>query len=242
MSPRVTAKPTPTGEVAEWSKAHAWKVCRRETVSRVRIPVSPPLAPTKAFSRSGCGRIFPLFSRVMRVGLSTGPGARRPGSGLSGPIFSGPHDCADLVNSLQAAGNATFFRGRPEHFDGSGVRRDGTLVERPPAIAGQPDLDPAQLVFIDETWAKKNMMRTHGRCRRGERLRMGAPHAHWKTTTFVAGLTLSGLIAPFVIDGAINGEAFETYVVKVFVSELRPGAVVVVWTTSAATRACGCES
>jgi subfamily B ATP-binding cassette protein MsbA len=54
------------GEVAEWSKAHAWKVCRRETVSRVRIPVSPPLALAKAFSRSGCGRIFPLFSRVMR--------------------------------------------------------------------------------------------------------------------------------------------------------------------------------
>ena len=63
-------------------------------------PSPPPLALAKAFSRSGCGRIFPLFSRVMRVGLSTGPGARRPGSGLSGPIFSGPHDCADLVNSL----------------------------------------------------------------------------------------------------------------------------------------------
>ncbi len=31
------------GEVAEWSKAHAWKVCRRGTVSRVRIPVSPPV-------------------------------------------------------------------------------------------------------------------------------------------------------------------------------------------------------
>jgi len=38
-----------------------------------------------------------LFSRVMREGLSTGPGARSPGSGLSGPIFSGPHDCVDLV-------------------------------------------------------------------------------------------------------------------------------------------------
>ena len=86
------------GEVAEWSKAHAWKVCRRGTVSRVRIPFSPPLAPAKAFSRSGCGRIFPLFSRVMREGLSTGPCAGRHGSGLSGPIFSGPHDCADLVN------------------------------------------------------------------------------------------------------------------------------------------------
>jgi len=43
----------------------------------------------------------------------------------------------------------------------------------------QPDLDPARLVFIDETWAKTNMARTHGRCRRGERLRMGVPHGHW---------------------------------------------------------------
>jgi hypothetical protein len=53
----------------------------------------------------------------------------------------------------------------------------------------QPDLDPARLVFIEETWAKTNMDRSHGRCPRGERLRMSLPHGHWKTTTFVAGLT-----------------------------------------------------
>ncbi len=29
--------------MAEWLKAHAWKACKRETVSRVRIPLSPPL-------------------------------------------------------------------------------------------------------------------------------------------------------------------------------------------------------
>jgi hypothetical protein len=61
-------------------------------------PSPPPLALAKAFSRSGCGRIFSLSSRVMQEGLSTGPCANWPGSGLSGPIFSGPHDCADLVN------------------------------------------------------------------------------------------------------------------------------------------------
>ncbi len=97
--------------MAEWSKAHAWKVCRRETVSRVRIPLAPPLALAKAFSRSGCGRIFPLFSRVMREGLSTGPCARRPESVLSGPIFSGPHDCADLVNFLYGIEKGWFCRG-----------------------------------------------------------------------------------------------------------------------------------
>jgi hypothetical protein len=63
------------------------------------------------------------------VGLSTEPGAKRPGSGLSGPLFSGPHDWAGLVNSLQALGIAMFFRGRPNHFDAGGARRDGTDVE-----------------------------------------------------------------------------------------------------------------
>ena len=98
-------------------------------------PSPPPLAPAKAFSRSGCGRIFLLFSRVMRDGLSTGPCAGGHGSGLSGPILSGPHDCADLVNSFQGAGIATFFRGLPEHFDAGGVRHDGPDVE--PMIVGK---------------------------------------------------------------------------------------------------------
>jgi transposase len=71
------------------------------------------------------------------------------------------------------------------------------------------------------------MARTHGRCLRGERLRMGFPHGHWKTTTFVAGLTLRGMIAPCVLSGPINRDAFETYVERVLVPELRPGDIVV---------------
>lgn len=82
-------------------------------------------------------------------------------------------------------------------------------------------------MFVDETWAKTNMVRTHGRCPRGERLRMGFPHGHWKTTTFVAGLTTRGMIAPFVLGGPINRDAFETYVEKVLVPELRPGDLVI---------------
>lgn len=91
----------------------------------------------------------------------------------------------------------------------------------------QIDLDPERLVFIDETWAKTNMARTHGRAPRGERLRMGLPHGHWKTTTFVAGLTMRGMIAPFVLGGPINRAAFEAYVEKVLVPELHPGDIVI---------------
>jgi transposase len=82
-------------------------------------------------------------------------------------------------------------------------------------------------VFIDETWASTNMARRYGRAPRGQRLRVGIPHGHWKTTTFIAGLRASGLVAPFVIDGPINREAFETYIARVLVPELVTGDVVV---------------
>ena len=60
---------------------------------------------------------------------------------------------------------------------------------------GQLDLDPERLVFIDETWAKTNMARTHGRAPRGKRLRMSVPHGHWRTTTFVGALRIDGMTA-----------------------------------------------
>jgi len=56
---------------------------------------------------------------------------------------------------------------------------------------------------------------------------MGLPHGHWKTTTFVAGLRLTGMVAPMVLDGPINGRAFLAYVDQVLVPELQPGDIVV---------------
>lgn len=82
-------------------------------------------------------------------------------------------------------------------------------------------------MFIDETWASTAMARRYGRAPRGQRLRAGVPYGHWKTTTFVAGLRLSGMVAPFVLDGPINRNAFETYIAKVLVPELRPSDVVI---------------
>ena len=70
-------------------------------------------------------------------------------------------------------------------------------------------------MFIDETWTSTNVASTHGRCRRGERPRVGVPHGQWKTTTFVGGLMTRGMIAPLVLDGPVNRNAFETYVERV---------------------------
>jgi transposase len=82
-------------------------------------------------------------------------------------------------------------------------------------------------VFIDETWASTNMARRHGRAPKGERLRAGIPYGHWKTTTFVAGLRITGMMAPMVLDGPINRIAFQAYVEQVLVPELEPGDIVV---------------
>jgi len=105
--------------------------------------------------------------------------------------------------------------------------RPDILKRRRDWFEAQPDLDPQRLIFIDETWASTNMTRRYGRSPRGERLRSGVPHGHWRTTTFVAGLRLAGMVAPMVLDGPINGLAFQAYVDQVLVPELKPGDIVV---------------
>lgn len=71
------------------------------------------------------------------------------------------------------------------------------------------------------------MARLRGRAPRGERCRAPVPHGHWKSTTFTAGLRRDGLVAPWLLDGAMDGEAFSTYVTRVLAPELTPGDTVV---------------
>jgi len=93
--------------------------------------------------------------------------------------------------------------------------------------AAQPALDPDRLVFVDETGANTAMTRTHGRCPKGQRLVMAVPHGHWKTTTFVAALRSTGMTAPTVVDGPMNGDVFVAYVTQQLAPTLRPKDVVV---------------
>ena len=91
----------------------------------------------------------------------------------------------------------------------------------------QGKLDPSRLVFIDETWAKTNMTRTHGRCLRGARLLAKVPHGPWRTLTFLAALRCDAVTAPCVVDGPINGATFLAYVEQVLVPTLHPGDIVI---------------
>lgn len=97
----------------------------------------------------------------------------------------------------------------------------------------QSRLDPDRLVFIDETWAKTNMTRPRGRAPAGQRVLASVPHGHWKTTTFLAALRSTGLTAPLVVDGAINGAIFLSWVQQQLVPTLREGDIVVMDNLSA---------
>ena len=92
---------------------------------------------------------------------------------------------------------------------------------------GQLDLDPAKLVFIDETGASTKMARIRGRAKRGQRCRAAIPHGHWKTTSFTAGLRLGGMTAPMVLDGPMYGDAFIAYVDQVLAPTLAKGDIVI---------------
>lgn len=71
------------------------------------------------------------------------------------------------------------------------------------------------------------MTRLRGRASRGERLIAHTPHGHWKTTTLIAALGISGVHCSTVVDGAINADIFEAFVEQVLVPQLRPGDLVV---------------
>lgn len=105
--------------------------------------------------------------------------------------------------------------------------RPDVAAARAAWIAAQPDLDPARLVFIDETGTSTNMARLRGRAKRGRRVVGRVPWGHWKILTFVAGLRRDGITAPFVIDRAMTRAIFIEYLRQCLVPTLASGDIVV---------------
>lgn len=90
-----------------------------------------------------------------------------------------------------------------------------------------PARDAAKLVFIDESGFNTRMTRLYGRSARGTRCVDRIPHGRWQTNTFIAGLRLDRVDAPMLLEGAMNGDAFEVYVRDVLAPTLSPGDVVI---------------
>jgi transposase len=102
-------------------------------------------------------------------------------------------------------------------------RRRVWIEKRQPRMRQQP----ARLVFLDETSINTKMTRLRGRARRGQRLKARAPYGKWGTQTLIAGLRYQGLTAPWVIPGAMDRAAFNTYVETQLAPTLLPGDIVI---------------
>ena len=90
-------------------------------------------------------------------------------------------------------------------------------------------IDPARLVFVDESGASTAMDRTYGRAPSGVRVDGPVPHGHWKITTLTAAVRLDGVppSACLAFDGATDSACFEAYVQRCLVPALRPGDIVI---------------
>ena len=88
-------------------------------------------------------------------------------------------------------------------------------------------MDPAKLIFLDESGAKTNLTRLCGRAPKGERVHASAPHGHWQTTTMISSIRLDGSTACMALEGTTDTESFRAYVGQVLVPTLRPGDIVV---------------
>ena len=101
----------------------------------------------------------------------------------------------------------------------------------------QAHLHMHRLVFLDETGANTKMARRYGRAFCGQRLVSRVPHGHWKTTTFVGALRSTGITAPLVVDGPMNGDVFLAYVQQQLAPTLRLGDTVIMDNLSSHKRA-----
>jgi hypothetical protein len=82
-----------------------------------------------------------------------------------------------------------------------------------PAAAGLAALHrAARFVFIDETGTATHMARRYGRSPADRRPVAAVPHGYWRSTTFIAGIRQTGMVAPLVLDGPMTGLAFRAYV------------------------------
>ena len=88
-------------------------------------------------------------------------------------------------------------------------------------------MDPAKLIFLDESGAKTNLTRLCGRALKGERAHASAPHGHWQTTTMISSIRLDGSTACMALEGTTDTESFRAYVDQVLVPTLRPGDIIV---------------
>jgi transposase len=133
--------------------------------------------------------------------------------------------CCSLMAIWRALHRLKITRKKKDQHHAERDRPD-VQQQRADFVEEVAEIDPEHLVFVDESGATTVMTRTYGRAPAGERV-PGAVPGDWESVTMVAGMRLSGVVAPMVFEGAMDTAAFETWVIEGLVPELEPGDVVV---------------
>jgi len=89
------------------------------------------------------------------------------------------------------------------------------------------EIDPAKMIFLDESGVTTEMTRRYGRTTGGQRVDEGVPAGHWKTLTILGAIRLSGWVATMTIEAATDGDVFLGYVEQVLAPQLQRGDIVV---------------
>ena len=133
-----------------------------------------------------------------------------------------PASVTTVWRAVRALGLTVKKTVRPSEHD-----RPDVAAARVAWHAAAPTWDVAHLVFLDETGITNNLLRRYGRAPRGARVHDHAPCGRWQTSTFLAALLVTGLTAPGVFDGAIDGESFRAYIEQILVPTLQPSDIVI---------------
>ena len=133
-----------------------------------------------------------------------------------------PASVPTVWRAVRALGLTVKKTVRPSEHD-----RPDVAAARVAWHAAAPTWDVAHLVCLDETGSTTNLLRRYGRAPRGARVHDHAPCGRWQTSTFLAAVRVTGLTAPGVFDGAIDGESFRAYIEQILVPTLQPGDIVI---------------
>lgn len=206
---------------------------RREAAEHYDISASTAVIWVKCFHETGCCAAKPRGGSISPL--------EKHADFLLGLIDEQPDLTLDEVvdamhNNRGIAGSRTavwrFFQRHKITFKKSlraaEQQRPDVARSRRRSMREQGKLDPARLVFIDETAANTKMVRVYGRCARGERLVGHVPQGHWKTITFVAALRHNGMKAPSIVSGPMNGKKFLSYVKRRLAPTLKSRDIVTI--------------
>jgi transposase len=89
------------------------------------------------------------------------------------------------------------------------------------------EVDASRLIFVDECGSNIALTPLYARAPKGERAHGSVPRNRGKNTTLLASLSLEGVGASMILEGAVNAVAFEAYVEEILAPSLLPGQIVV---------------